>query len=75
MHVNILILIVYILNYQSNTILYENMRNKKEKSFSVNRRFYGSFSCKYPIDESNKGTELVIKPLSLISIFPFVFMN
>lgn len=34
MHVNILILIVYILNYQSNTILYENMRNKKEKSGS-----------------------------------------
>jgi hypothetical protein len=56
-------------------VYYENMRNKKEKSFSVNRRFYGSFSCKYPIDESNKGTELVIKPLSLISIFPFVFMN
>ena len=27
MHVNILILIVYTSNYQSNTILHENMRN------------------------------------------------
>ncbi len=27
MHVNILILIVYTPNYQSNTILHENMRN------------------------------------------------
>ncbi len=27
MHVNILILIAYISNYQSNIIIYENMRN------------------------------------------------
>ena len=35
MHVNILILIVYTSNYQSNTILYENMRNDFAKSFLI----------------------------------------
>lgn len=35
MHVKILILIVYIFNYQANTLFYENMRNDFKKSFLV----------------------------------------
>lgn len=34
MHVKILILIVYIFNYQANTLFYENMRNDFKKIVS-----------------------------------------
>ena len=49
MHVNILILIIYMISNQKDNFLYENMRNEIEKSFLVERRTSAFKICLYGI--------------------------